>query len=83
MQVRFLPGVYNFQAVTGQRILVDTCRVDREGSGALEVAQALGTSMDSLVAVRLVSHHLRLIGVLNRGDEADTLILVDYDNKKG
>ena len=57
--------------------------LDREGSGALEVAQALGTSMDSLVAVRLVSHHLRLIGVLNRGAEADTLILVDYDSNKG
>ena len=57
--------------------------LDREGSGAEEVAQALGASMESLVAVRLVYHHLRLIGILNRGDDADTLILVDYDDSKG
>jgi hypothetical protein len=36
--------------------------------------------VDALLAVRLVSHHLRLLGVLWRGADKDTLVLVDYDD---
>jgi hypothetical protein len=32
-----------------------------------------------LQAVRLVSHHLRLLGVLARGEAEDWLVLVDPD----
>lgn len=53
--------------------------LDRPDSGAATVAKALDTKVDSLLAVRLVSHHLRLLGVLHRGDAEDWLILVDYD----
>jgi len=57
--------------------------LDREDGLAQEIADALGVPLERLRPVRLVSHHLRLLGVLCRGEEADTLILVDYDNTKG
>ena len=51
----------------------------KQRSGAQEVAKQLGTSVDMLQAVRLVSHHLRLLGVLWRTKDADWLVLVDLD----
>ena len=33
-------------------------------------------------AVRLVSHHLRLLGVLSTSTPRDRLVLVDYDDEK-
>ena len=42
----------------------------------------LGTSKDSWIPVRLVSHHMRLLGVLSFGDPGQ-LVLVDYDDEKG
>ena len=39
-----------------------------------------GRVWKSLVPVRLVSHHLRLLGVLSRGATEDALVLVDFDN---
>lgn len=56
--------------------------LDRPGSGAGEIAGALGTPLGSLVPVRLVSHHLRLLGLLQREEARDTLVLVDYDDTK-
>ncbi len=35
-----------------------------------------------LIPVRLVSHHLRLLGVLKHDEKSDTLVLVDYDDTK-
>lgn len=54
--------------------------LDRPERGAGDVAAALGVAVDQLLAVRLVSHHLRLLGVLRRGADKDTLVLVDYDD---
>lgn len=53
--------------------------LDRPDSGAGELARALGAGIE-LLPVRLVSHHMRLLGVLRRGEDADTLVLVDYDD---
>lgn len=50
--------------------------------GADEIAKTLGTKVDQLQAARLVSHHLRLLGVLWQDIGADWLILVDYDDTK-
>lgn len=55
--------------------------LDKEESGARELASALGTPLEELLPVRLVSHHLRLLGVLRCGDERDTLVIVDYDDE--
>ena len=56
--------------------------LDKAGSGIAEIARELGVAVDGLFAVRLVSHHMRLLGLLHRGAERDVLVLVDYDDTK-
>jgi hypothetical protein len=56
--------------------------LDRPDSGVAAVADRLGARVSDLIAVRLVSHHLRLLGVLHRGESGDTLVLVDHDATK-
>ena len=56
--------------------------LDKPDSEAGDIADALRVPLDSLTAVRLVSHHMRLLGLLHRGDVRDTLVLVDYDDTK-
>lgn len=53
--------------------------MDKAGSGIQSVAKWLGVKVDDLRPVRLVSHHMRLLGVLSRQDDADWLVLVDCD----
>ncbi len=53
--------------------------LDRRGSGAQELADALATPLPHLLPVRLVSHHMRLLGVLARKADGDWLVLVDCD----
>ncbi len=55
--------------------------LDRPDSGALEVARGLGVSLDDLVPVRLVGHHLRIVGVLAERSGEDWLVLVDVDGR--
>ena len=52
------------------------------GSGAEEIAKALETNLKDLLPVRLVSHHMRLLGLLKKNNQADVLVLVDYDDTK-
>ncbi|OWK36609.1 hypothetical protein FRUB_09172 [Fimbriiglobus ruber] len=40
------------------------------------------TFVSSGLPVRLVSHHLRLLGVLARREDADWLVLVDCDRSE-
>lgn len=56
--------------------------LDRPGSGAEEVALALGAPAGELLPVRLVSQHLRLLGVLHRAPDGDRLVLVDCDRSE-
>jgi hypothetical protein len=53
--------------------------LDRPASGARELAETLGVAMPDLLPVRLVSHHMRLLGVLAQKDDADWLVLIDCD----
>lgn len=46
------------------------------------LASWLGVPLDELIAVRLVSHHMRLLGVLANTPPAQRLVLVDWDNDK-
>ncbi|MGC4116417.1 MAG: hypothetical protein QM765_17940 [Myxococcales bacterium] len=55
--------------------------LDKPGSGAEELASALGVPLGDLLPVRMVSHHLRLLGVLARKDDGDWLVLVDCDRE--
>lgn len=56
--------------------------LDKPDSGASELATALHTPLEELLPVRLVSHHLRLLGVLARHEDADWLVLVDCDRSE-
>ncbi len=56
--------------------------LDKPNSGALEVARAFDTTIDKLYPVRIVSHHMRLLGVMYRVEHEDRLVLVDYDDTK-
>lgn len=47
------------------------------------LAAHLGVNKHTLVPVRLVSHHMRLLGVLLTARDEDLLVLVDYDDSKG
>lgn len=42
----------------------------------------MGVPLNELLPVRLVSHHLRLLGVLARTGAADWLVLVDCDRSE-
>lgn len=53
--------------------------LDKQGSGAEELAAAVGVPLAELLPVRLVSHHMRLLGVLARRSGEDWLVLVDCD----
>jgi hypothetical protein len=56
--------------------------LDKERSEAGEIASRLGVACSELRAVRLVSHQMRLLGVLARKPDADWLVLVDLDPSK-
>lgn len=56
--------------------------LDRPGSGAEDLAAAVGVPLAELLPVRLVSHQMRLLGVLARKDDADWLVLVDCDRSE-
>ena len=56
--------------------------LDNPNSGADELATALAVPLIELLPVRLVSHHLRLVGVLARHENADWLVLVDCDRSQ-
>jgi hypothetical protein len=54
--------------------------IDNSQSGLNEVLEQLGTTVESLIPARLVSHHMRLLGVLYNMESKDRLVLVDYDD---
>jgi hypothetical protein len=54
--------------------------LDHPGSGATVIASEMGTRIEELIPVRLVSHHMRLVGVLRRFEHKDVLVLIDYDD---
>jgi hypothetical protein len=53
--------------------------LDHPGRAATELAAALDVPLAELLPVRLVSHHMRLLGVLAHKDDGDWLVLVDCD----
>ena len=56
--------------------------LDKADDGITEIARLLNTTADGFRAVRLVSHHLRLLGLLHQDASNDWIILVDYDDTK-
>lgn len=56
--------------------------LDKPGSGIERVSKELGVDAAALLAVRVVSHHMRLLGIFHRARSEDWLVLVDYDDTK-
>jgi len=56
--------------------------LDKLSSGIEDITNALGVEATALLAVRVVSHNMRLLGVLHREASQDWLVLVDYDDTK-
>ena len=56
--------------------------LDKNSDEIESIARELNTRVDSFRAVRLVSHHLRLLGLLHQNNSGDWIILVDYDDTK-
>jgi len=54
--------------------------LDRPTREVEEIASAWGTRTEERLPVTLMSHHMRLLGVLCRKSDGDTLVLVDYDD---
>lgn len=56
--------------------------LDKPGSDAEKLASALDVPLADLLPVRLVSHHMRLLGILACRKDDDWLALVDCDRSK-
>ena len=56
--------------------------LDKPDATVADIERELGTSIADWVPVRLVSHHMRLLGVLVRKPGSDRLVLIDYDDEK-
>jgi len=56
--------------------------LDRPSPLLAVLEQAIGSKSDTWIPVRLVSHHMRLLGVLDAATEPPRLVLVDYDDEE-
>lgn len=56
--------------------------LDKANSGLVDVLAKLDIKQADIKPIRLVSHHMRLLGILWQSEKADWLILVDYDDTK-
>jgi len=56
--------------------------IDKEIKYMNNMAENLKTDIKELLAVRLVSHHMRLLGILKLGQIESWLVLADYDDTK-
>lgn len=57
--------------------------LDKPDSLIDTICESWKVQASDLLAVRVVSHHMRLLGVLAKGEGANHLILVDCDREKG
>ncbi len=52
--------------------------LDKPASGAREIATALGVALGDLEGARLVSHQVRILGVLTKKDDEHWFVAVDF-----
>lgn len=55
--------------------------IDKQNSDYATIVDALKLSHERIRAVRVVSHHMRLLGICHTGKEEDILVIVDVDKK--
>jgi hypothetical protein len=56
--------------------------IDNENSDFNQIVNRMNFSSDDINAVRIVSHHMRLLGIHQRIDGIDKIVLVDFDDTK-
>ena len=56
--------------------------LDKSLAEAAAIARQLNADAAAFRAVQLVSHHLRLLGLLHQDEAGDWIIMVDYDDTK-
>lgn len=56
--------------------------IDKENSDFKEILKELDLPENRLNAIRVVSHHMRLLGIHFAGKDSDIIVLVNYDNTK-
>lgn len=56
--------------------------LDKNNEAISAIARELKAEVSNFRAVRLVSHHLRILGLLHQDSLGDWVILVDYDDTK-
>lgn len=56
--------------------------LDKPDPLVADISSTFETEASELLPVRLVSHHMRLLGVIAQQDEELCLVLVDYDDEK-
>jgi hypothetical protein len=64
-----------------QRKIFDQC-IDKPGSAFMNYCDQFNVNPNNVLAVRVVSHHMRLLGILLKNDKTNTIVLVNYDNTK-
>jgi hypothetical protein len=71
-----------FRPVNSMMKKLFTKFLDKPDDLVAELADALESPSDRWIPVRLVSHHMRLLGVVSLAGGVARLALVDYDNEK-
>ena len=56
--------------------------IDKETSDFNYVVEMMKFSLKKVNAIRVVSHHMRLLGIHQRVNNIDKVVLVDYDDTK-
>jgi hypothetical protein len=56
--------------------------IDKPGSEFNGIIEFMDIREEDVVPIRLVSHHMRLLGILHQANK-DMLVLVDFDREKG
>lgn len=57
--------------------------LDKPDPWVAELVEPMGAPAQAWAAVRMVSHHMRLLGVLHQSPQGAVLALVDCDREKG
>lgn len=79
-------GIYlldqNFKPYNDMQRRIFDQFINNPASDFIAITKELDLSTAHIKAVRVVSHHMRIVGIYHTGVETDTLALVDVDTKR-
>ena len=56
--------------------------IDKENSDFQAIVNELNMSENAVKGVRVVSHHMRLLGILEIREDEDLIVFIDFDKEK-